>query len=68
MVYDLFEKKSFVLHQEKHPITSLTISSSKNFIYGMLDKTPDEQILVWNLTTRKKVHQHELDIEDDKEI
>lgn len=34
----------------------------------MLDKTPDELCLVWNLTTKKMIHSHDLDIEDNKDL
>lgn len=40
----------------------------KNYVYGLLDKTPDEKMLVWNVITKKLVHQHDLDIEDDEKF
>lgn len=53
-------------------INCLKLSVEKNYLYGLLDKSPDdknseEKICVWNLITKKMVHKHDLDIEDNPE-
>ena len=50
-----------------HPINCLKLSVEKNYLYGLLDKSPEEKIFVWNLITKRMVHKHDLDIEDDEE-
>jgi WD40 repeat protein len=68
IIYDLNEKEFFTIHEGEHPVISLKIAVEKNYLYGILDKTPDEKCLVWNMATKKLVHQHELDIEDNKAL
>lgn len=54
-------------------INDLKISESKHLLYGMLDKSPNEMMMVWNVRTgmlvheHKLVHKHDLDIEDNAE-
>ena len=52
---------------KQHRIICLKLSVDKNFLYGLLDKSPDETMLVWNVITKKMVHKHDLDIEDKQE-
>jgi hypothetical protein len=58
--------KSQVLNEGngKHRICDLKISIRKHFLYGLLDKSPGELMIVWNVMTGIKVHEHDLDIED----
>ena len=48
---DLTEQHSVVLHQTRVKCPILSLKLWKNYLYGLKDLSPDEEMLVWDLTT-----------------
>ena len=68
---DESDERHFVLHEGdgKNAVSCLKISVSKNYVYGLCNRIPgdkkfeNEVVMVWNLTTKKLVHKHDLNID-----
>jgi hypothetical protein len=68
---DESDETHFVLHEGdgKNAVSCLKISVAKNYVYGLCNKIPDDKkfkhevVMVWNLTTKRLVHKHDLDID-----